>query len=140
MKISATNKATGEIIELDASTPEQIVAAWRTAQEYAKAANALKDQLKEIVPTLVVGGGLSEPINGFQFRVNAVQRYNYDKSVMRQVLDEDTFDLLLKPDKPSIDKFLKENLVQLGDKSTQLRNSMVAEGIPYQVIRLEKLS
>lgn len=139
MKIQATNKATGEIIELDANTPEQIVAAWRTAQEYAKAADSIKDQLKKIVPTIVAGDGKSEEINGYMFRVSAVQRYNYDKSVMRRVLDEDVFDILMKPDKTATDKYLKEHLMELGDASTELRNSMLAEGNPYQVIKLEKL-
>lgn len=140
MKITATNKATGEVIELPADTAEQIVEAWRVAQEYVKAADALKAQLKQLVPSLVGDRGVSEPIGNFQFRVSFVQRKNYDKAVMRQVLDADTFDLLLKPDKPAIDTFLKEHLEELGDASTALRQSMVDEGKPYEVIKLEKLS
>jgi hypothetical protein len=140
MKITATNKATGEVIELDASTPEQIVQAWQTAQQYSKAADALKDQLKKLVPDLVGSRGISEPIGNCQFRITSVQRMTYDKSVMREVLDADTFDLMLKPDKTAIDRFLKENLEILGDASTALRTSMIAEGNPYQIIKLEVLS
>lgn len=138
--ITATNKATGEVIELPANTPEEIVQAWQTAQQYAKAADSLKDQLKKIVPDLVGAKGVSEPIGHCQFRISNIQRTTYDKSVMREVLDADTFDLMLKPDKSAIDRFLKENLETLGDASTALRTSMIPEGNPYQVIKLEVLS
>lgn len=140
MNITATNKATGEIIDLPAGTPEEIVQAWQTAQQYAKAADALKDQLKKLVPGLIGNRGISEPIGHCQFRISVIQRMAYDKSVMREVLDADTFDLMLKPDKTSIDKFIKENLETLGDISTKLRQSMIPDGRPYEVIKLEVLS
>lgn len=141
MKIVATNKATGEIIDLPANTPEEIVTAWRVAQEYIKAAESLKDQLKRLVPAMVMGSGtVSEPIGNYQFRVSSIQRLTYDKAVMRRLLDQDLFDMLLKPDKPMIDKYLKENLEALGDTSTELRTTMLPEGKPYQVIKLEKLT
>ncbi len=47
--ITATNKATGEVVELPADTLDSIVSAWRIAQEYEKTAKALKDQLKKAV-------------------------------------------------------------------------------------------
>lgn len=140
MKVTAVNKATGEVIELDADTPEQIVQAWRTCQEYVKAAESLKDQLKKIVPTITSERGVSEPIGNFMFRVSAVQRMTYDKAVMRRVLDEDVFDILMKPDKGATDKYLKENLETLGEASTELRHSMLPDGKPYQVIKLERIA
>jgi len=135
--ITATNKHTGEVITLDVDTPEKMVQAWLIAQEYAKTADTLKDQLKKLVPKFV--DDVSEPINGYVFRVSNIQRMNYDKSMLREVIDEDTLDVLLKPDKPAIDKYLKENLETLGTGSTMLRQSMIPEGKPYQVIRLERL-
>lgn len=137
MKVTATNKATGEVIDLPADTPVQIAEAWQIAQEYVKTADKLKAQLKELVPKLVGTNGLSEQIGNYMFRVSNVQRMTYDKSVMREVLDPDTFEVLLKPDKTAIDTYLKENLPEW---STELRKSMIAEGNPYQVIKLEKLS
>lgn len=139
MKISAVNRATGEVIELRATSPNEIVLAWQTAQEYAKTAEALKDQLKRLVPELAGPGGVSEPIGDYIFRVSHVQRMNYDKAAMRQYLDEDTFDVLLKPDKPAVDKYLKENIGSLGGVSTLLRRAMVPDGKPYELIRLEKI-
>ena len=138
-KIKAINKATGEVIELDADTPEQIVEAWKIAQEYEKAAKSLKDQLKKIVPSLVNDDGKSDEINNAVFKINTIQRMTYDKSVVRQVLDEDVFDLMTKIDKTKLDDYIKDNLSELGDISTELRASLIPDGKPYQVIRLERL-
>lgn len=139
LMIKTINKATGEVIELDADTPEQIVEAWKIAQEYEKAAKSLKDQLKKIVPSLVNDDGKSDEINNAVFKINTIQRMTYDKSVVRQVLDEDVFDLMTKIDKTKLDNYIKDNLSELGDISTELRASLIPDGKPYQVIRLERL-
>lgn len=137
--ITATNKHTGEIIQLPVNTPEEVVRAWQIAQEYGKTAETLKTQLKSLVTKFVEDNGTSEPINGFMFRISNVQRMNYDKAKLREVLDEDVYDLMVKPDKPMIDKYLKENLESLGNASTELRQAMIPEGKPYEVIKLERL-
>lgn len=137
--ITATNKATGEVIELPASNYGEVILAWQTAQQYAKAADELKDKLKKLVPEFISERGTSEPLNGFQFRSSNVQRRNYDKATMREFLDPDVFDVLVKPDKGAVDKYLKENLETLGPISTKLRETMVDEGRPYQVIKLERV-
>lgn len=141
MTIKATNHATGEVIELPANSLQEVVQAWKIAQEYDKASASLKDQLKELVPNWISDKGISQEVLGCQFRVSHIQKKNYDKAVLREVIqDEDTLDMLLKPDKPAIDRFLKENLQELGEGSTTLRQRMVDEGKPYQVIKLEKLT
>lgn len=137
--ITATNKATGEVIELEADTLESLMNAWRVAQEYEKTAKTLKDQLKKLVPKYVSDGKSDEKDN-FVFRVSSVQRMNYDKSVLRDTLDEDTYDVFMKPDKIAIDRYLKENAESLGEISTIIRKSMVADGQPYEVIKLERLN
>lgn len=139
MRISATNRSSGEIVELDVDDYDQAIEAWKVAQEYAKVADALKDQLKKIVPSFVdETRGVSEPLNGYMFRVSNVQRMNYDKAVLRNVFDEDTLDLLLEPNKTAVDKYLAEHLEEVGEGSTLLRKSMKPVGKPYQVIKLEK--
>lgn len=140
MKITAVNKATGEVAELPADTPEEIVTAWQVAGEYEKVAKALREQLKKLVPTLVSDNGTSEAYNGYMFRVSNVQRKNYDKAVLRNVVDEDTLDLLLVPDKVAVDNYLKEHLEELGEASTELRQKMVPVGKSYQIIKLEKVT
>lgn len=139
MRISATNRSSGEIVELDVDDYDQAIEAWKVAQEYAKVADALKDQLKKIVPSFVdETRGVSEPLNGYMFRVSNVQRMNYDKAVLRNVFDEDTLDLFLEPNKTAVDKYLAEHLEEVGEGSTLLRKSMKPVGRPYQVIKLEK--
>lgn len=136
--ITATNKVTGEVIELPAESLEDLVSSWKIAQEYEKTAKALKDQLKKIVPKYVEKDR-SEEVDNCQFSVKSIQRMTYDKAVLRNNLDEDTFDVLLKVDKTAVDKYLKENLDKLGEISTVIRQSMVADGKPYEVIKLERL-
>ena len=138
--MKAEIKTTGEILEFNPKSLKEIQEVWQMANEYIKAYTAIKDQLKPLVEAHVNHNGVSEPVNGYQFRVSNVQRYNYDKAVLRQNLDEDTVDLLLVPDKTAIDKYLKENLEELGDVSTELRNSMVPVGKPYSVVKAEKIT
>lgn len=147
MNIQAVNRATGEVIDLPANTPEEIVQAWNIAKEYDKTATALKDQLKKLVPNLVNEQGVSDEVNGYVFRVSNIQRKTYDKATLRRLIeDEDFFDTLLVPDKTLIDKLLKgdqkkgiEPDPRLWSISHELRQSMVDSGKPYQVIKLEKV-
>ena len=140
MKAQATNGFTGEVLELECGNYRELVAAWQHVSEMERVAKALRDQLKELVPLYIDSKGVSEPINGRMFRQSAIQRMTYDKAILRKELDEDTYDLLVIPDKTAVDKFLKENLDQLGEKSTEIRRSMVAVGKPYTVLKLEKVS
>lgn len=137
--IQATNKSTGEVIEFDIKNVNDLVSAWRTASDYEKLAKELKDKLKSELDKYVDESGKSEEVDGYQFKSMFVQRKTYDKAIMRQVLDEDTFDLLLVPDKTKVDAYIKENLEYLGENSGLLRDTMIDNGKGYSVIRLEKL-
>lgn len=138
--VTAINKATGEVIELPCDTPEEIVQAWLTAQEYAKASDSLKDQLKKLVPDLVDDSGKSEVIGNYMFRSSLVQRQTYAKAVIRNVLDEDMLDHFTVVKKSLVDKYIKDNLEELGDSVKELRNGLVPDGVPYSVIKLERVS
>ena len=135
--IKSVNVVTGEVYEFSDTTPDEIIVSWNLINETIKALERAKDKLKKKVPDLVNHVGIYEGEN-FTFRVSSVQRVNYDKAVMRQVFDEDLLDTLLVPHKPSIDAYIKENLEDLGESSTLLRESMIEEGKAYQVIKLEK--
>ena len=135
--IKSVNVVTGEVYEFSDTTPDEIIVSWNLINETIKALERAKDKLKKKVPDLVNHVGIYEGEN-FTFRVSSVQRVNYDKAVMRQVFDEDLLDTLLVPHKPSIDAYIKENLEDLGESSTLLRESMIDEGKAYQVIKLEK--
>lgn len=139
MKAQAVNKYTGEVITVKAGSYQEIIEAWRLAQEYERMVKSLKDQLKILVPLHVPNTGVGDEVNGYLFRVSNVQRMNYDKSVLRRTLDEDVLDLLLIPHKPTVDAYIKEHLSELGEASTEIRKNMLPEGEPYQVIKLEKV-
>jgi hypothetical protein len=136
--INVVNTLTGEILELPDNTPVQIKDAWLMLSETIKMLERAKDKLKPKVADMLEANGTYD-FGDYMFRQSAIQRTNYDKAVMRQNLDADTFDLLLVPDKPRIDNYLKENLENLGDVGTILRSTMVAVGEPYTTIRLEKI-
>lgn len=137
--MTVTVKSTGEVLEQNPKTLAETMEAWQLCKDYIDAWTKLKDQLKPLVEAHVSSNGTSEPVNGYIFRVSNVQRYNYDKSKLREVLDEDTFDLLLEPNKTAVDKYLQEHLNELGEASTELRNAMIPVGKPYQVIKAEKI-
>jgi hypothetical protein len=137
--MKAINKLTGEVIEYNADTPEEIMQIWQEVNETIKTYESIKDQLKKKVPEIVNDRGLYEQ-GDYQFRVSFVQRYTYDKAILRQNLDEDTLDLFLEPNKKAIDEYLKENLEDLGSVTTTIRNALVEKGKPYQVIKLERLT
>jgi hypothetical protein len=138
-KAKATVALTGEIVEFDISTPEKMVEVWAMASDYIKAYEYIKESIKKLVPTIVNSSNTFEH-NGFMFRISNIQRYTFDKSVMRNVLDEDTFDIFLKPDSTALKKYIKENLEELGDKAGELMHSQIPEGKPYEVIKLEALT
>lgn len=138
--IKATNKATGEVIELEDNSLDQVIEAWRVAQEYEKAAKSLKDQLKQSLTRYINDNGKSDEYSGYRFTSYMVQRMTYDKSTLKETIDDqDLLDLMLAPDKQFIDKWLKDNVETSGEVGTRLRNSMVEVGKPYEVIKLEKV-
>lgn len=139
MIVKAINQATGEVMEVEAGSLVELVSAWNQVSETEKACKRLKDQLKKLVSQYVDSKGTSDLQDGFMFRVSNVQRMTYDKAVLREQLDEDTVDLLLKPDKTAVDAYLKENLSDLGEASTVIRKSMIPDGSPYTVIKLERI-
>jgi len=137
--ITVVDVLTGEVSEFADTTPEEIKDSWLQINKQIQALERAKDKLKPKVAELLDEFGKYE-FEDYMFRQMTVQRRNYDKAVMREALDEDTLDLFLVPDKTAIDKYLKENLEELGDVSTRLRESMVDVGNPYSVTKLEKIN
>ena len=133
------NKNTGEVIEIDTNDYKSIVRAWREAQELERMAKLIKDKLRSAVKDLADHRGLTDDQEGYHFRVTNIQRYQYDKAIMRSVLEADVFDTMLKPDKKLVDTYIKENLEILGDTAKILREGMLTDGKAYEVIKLEKI-
>jgi len=137
--MKVTVKLTGEEIELADDSYEALVYSYQVANEYEKAYKTMKQKLAKAAQEYLDHKGLGEICNGYMFRHYPVQRMNYDKTILRQNLDEDTFNLLMQPDKKAIDEFLKDNLNDLGEVSTIIRQNMVPIGKPYTVTKLEKV-
>lgn len=139
MTLKETNKITGEYVEYELDSLRQIIDAYKSAAEYERIAKKIKETIKKDLDKYLDVHGRSEEFNGYQFKTFTTQRKTYDKSVLREVLDADTYDLFMKPEKTKIDNYIKENIETLKDKSTLLRASMVDDGVPYQSVRLERL-
>lgn len=135
--VSVTNHLTGEVYDFETDSPEALRDSWKQISETIKTLKIARDKLKPMVSELITERGTYE-FDDCLFRQSSVQRMNYDKSVMREVLDADMFDELLIPDKSRIDDWLKENAEKLGEVSTVLRKNMIAVGQPYTTIRLER--
>jgi hypothetical protein len=136
--VMITVEGTGEILEFPASTPEEMLQTWLMASNYIKAYERVKDRIKRVIPEFTDARGILE-LPGYIFRVSDIQRYTYDKAVLRQVFDEDTFDLFMEPSKKAVDEYLKEHLAEMGEDSTTIRKAMVPVGKAYQTIRVEKV-
>lgn len=138
MSVQVTVKSTGEVYDFPSDTPDEVVESYRLVNEYIKTLERAKNLLQTKASDVVGPDGTYEH-DGYMLRVSNIQRMTYDKSLLRELLDEDTFDLMLEPAKTRIDNYLRENLEDLGDISHQLRESMVPVGKPYRVIKLERL-
>lgn len=140
MTVTETNQTTGEVFEFSVSTPAEIIVAYRACSGAIKTFEALRKKIIKLADPLIGDKGISEIYDGYMFRQSAIQRMNYDKAVLREVIkNEDDFDLLLEPNKKAIDTFVREHLADLGEGSTILRKSMVPVGKPYTVVKLEKV-
>lgn len=139
MKVSTLNKATGEQIEFNADTTEEIFTAYRAAQEYSKVADDLKNQLKKLLPAILDEQGRSQiSEDGYQFKQYETQRMNYNIQSLREVFDEDTVNLFLKPQKGLVDSYLKENQLE-SDQLILLKQGLEADGKITKAVRLEKV-
>ncbi|MDL2342350.1 MAG: hypothetical protein QFB87_04715 [Patescibacteria group bacterium] len=137
--IAVTVPSTGEVLEFNAATAAEIKEGWLVASDYIKAYEKVKSRLKLVLEPFLDYKGQLE-IDGYLFRQSIVQRMTYDKAYMREVFDEDTLDLLLKPSKTDTDKYLAEHLTELGEAASRLRENMIPDGRPYTTTRIEKLS
>ena len=133
------DKATGEVIELQDDTLEQTIDSLLYAQKTVKAWEAVIKKLKAKAEKQMDGKTFHEH-GDYGLRISNVQRQTYDIMTLRQHLDEDTVNSFMTLKKTAVDKYLAENLEELGEASTLIRESMQPEGKAYQVIKLERLT
>lgn len=139
--ISVIDKQTGEVIELPTDTTADLIMAWQTAMQYEKLAKQIKDDVKKYLLTRLNEFDETEEAGKYKFKRSIVQRYTYDKTAVRRILDdEDLLDDFLVIDKTVLDRYVKDNLTDLGPISTELRQALVPLGKPYERFSLEKVS
>lgn len=138
MKVTATNKASGEYIELPADTSEEIVRAYLVAAEYEKVAKSLKDQVKKLLPNIVDEQGRTPEVDGYVLRRYESQRMTYNKLALREVFDEDELDLFLEVSKGKVDAYIKDN--QLTDEQVEtLKAALEPNGQVVSSFRKERV-
>lgn len=135
--IEVTDKFTGEIIQVDTSSDNEIVKSFLKITAQIKAWEKAKNELKELVRRQNLE---DRDINGFKFKIIGVQKRSYDLETMRNVLDEDLFNTLIEPNKKLVDEWVKENVEVNPFVTEKLRQSMVDVGQPYTRLSLEKLN
>lgn len=137
--IKTVNKITGEVIELPTDKLTDLVSAWELAKELEKIGKQIKEEIKQYALPHLNSFDETEVVGKHKFKRVVIQRYTYDKSAVRNILeDEDLIDDFLIIDKPALDLYIKGNLAELGELSTQLRETMIPSGKPYEMFKLEK--
>ncbi len=142
MSASVTIESTGEVLDFEYGTPEQLISSYKLVNDYIEAYEALKKKLQARAIEVIDNEGFNGSIerNGYILRSYTTQRRNYDAAVLRSIFDEDEMALFMEPAKGRIDRYIRDHLAELGITSTVLRDTMVPAGKPYSVVRLERLS
>lgn len=142
--ITVVNKHTGEVWDFGWANDEGLAEAYANINETLAALERGRRKLREAVLKQMEKEGVDHRGVGRYIWHKRINRYlNYDLSTMRKVLDEDTLNLLIKPDKPKIDQMLKDSAnnpkspVIEPKAASALRETMVEERAPAVVLRLE---
>lgn len=134
--MKVTNYTTGEVVELNSGTPEEIMESLLFVQQTIKVWESAYKKLKKVADEKVDYGFEH---NGYKFYTNVIQRQTYDMTKLREVFDEDELWGFMELKKTAVDSYIKEHLDELGDKATMLRKTMIELGNPYSITKLEKL-
>lgn len=107
--IQDVNKATGELVELDASTPESAAVAYEYLTQMEAMARRMKQHIKQ---DMLVRMGDDEELdagNGYTFKFSSrATKYAYHKPTLKKYLDEDAIDSISVIDVKAADKLVKE--------------------------------
>lgn len=137
--LETTVKTTGEVVGVEIGSPEKLIEGYMYVNEVMKAWETIKKQLQDQAREIVGTDGTYEHA-GYRLRVSNVQRQAYDKTLLRAAIqDEDLLNDLMEPNKAAVDRYVKDNLVELGDTAAAIRAALVPSGQPYGVVKLEKV-
>lgn len=140
--IQDVNKATGELVELDASTPEAAAVAYEQLTQMEAMARRMKQRIKE---DMLVRMGDDEELdagNGYTFKFSSrASKYVYHKPTLKKYLDEDAIDSISIIDVKAADKLvkeLKESGVLSDEDIQELNDAKYVENYT-SVFKLEKV-
>lgn len=140
--IQDVNKATGELCELDASTPEAAAIAYEYLTQMEAMARRMKQHIKQ---DMLVRMGDNEELdagNGYTFKFSSrASKYVYHKPTLKKYLDEDAMDSISVIDVKAADKLvkeLKESGVLSDEDIQELNDAKYVENYT-SVFKLEKL-
>lgn len=107
--IQDVNKATGELVELDASTPQSAAIAYEYLTQMEAMARRMKQRIKQ---DMLVRMGDDEELdagNGYVFKFSSrASKYVYYKPTLKKYLDDDAMDSISVVDVKAADKLVKE--------------------------------
>lgn len=146
--INVVNKYTGEVMSFSTARPVDKAQSYLAINETINALERAKDKIKDQILTEIGERGEEDLEVGSSFIWHRQTRryFNYDLGVMRERLDEDLFNMLIKPDKTKIDEVLAESVkakkhpVIEPEIGSELRKTMVEERMPVTALRLERIS
>lgn len=107
-KLSVVNKATGEVMEWDITTIEQMAMVYDEMTQFESALKRAKEKLKtKIIDRM--GGEEKMDVNlQYQFAIVGRNNYEYYLPELRKWFDEDTIDTVLKADTKKTDQLIKD--------------------------------
>lgn len=141
--VEVVNKYSGEIYTFHWENEVEQAQAYKqlgeTIDALVRAKNKIRDDILKNID------GQRQIVGAFEWSVQVRRYMNYDLTVMRNVLDEDYYNQLVKPDKIKIDLAIKETIFdpEKGnmtlDATQALRDSMIEERLPSTALRLDKI-
>ena len=140
--IQDVNKATGELVELDASTPERAAVAYEYLTQMEAMARRMKQHIKQDVLVRMGDDEELDAGNGYIFKFSSrASKYVYNKPTLKKYLDEDAMDSISVVDVKAADKLvkeLKESGVLSDEDIQELNDAKYVENY-ISVFKLEKL-
>ena len=143
--ITVVSKATGEIFEFKADTDMELAQSYDQIRELIGALERAKTKIRtQVLQRMEASNDDSIDLGNYKWRKQIRHYLNYDMTVLRNLLDEDLLNDLVKPDKTKIDQYIKDSVdadspVIPADVATELRATMFAERTPSVAVMLERV-
>lgn len=106
--LELVNKATGEVMEFDISSPERMALTYDELTQFEAALRKAKDQLKDIVRAKMDEDDKYVINKQYEFVISSRANYVWDKGELRSWLDDDQLDTVTVVADKKITELLKD--------------------------------